>query len=182
MKAIMSMEMIIGLLILLVVAGVVINMFLQYFNPGNLPSADEVQRYLEKAKTECNTQCAEYKTSGYDPKMAIGYCTKNFELDLDGDGTQTGAVKHGLWEVCEDAVYCFHIQPCKWETGELDIEKCRQLLCTAYREKYEDLDADDPVESSNEQILDDIEPGTCSLPEEVTDNWFEAYFGEEPCA
>ena len=103
-----SLELIIGLLILLVVAAVVINIFLSYVSPEKLPSKPDEELETRRAKTTCADLCNSYQASG-DKSNAIEYCTKKFPpVDWNGD-KNLGGTKMGIWDVCEDAVYCFHL-------------------------------------------------------------------------
>jgi hypothetical protein len=54
---------------------------------------------------------------------------------LQSEIIQVGPYK---WYACEDRIYCFLVEPCedRFGSGLKAIEKCRQLLCQTYLEKY----------------------------------------------
>lgn len=158
----MSLEMVIGLLILLVVAAVVINLFL-----GNIKGITGVKEYqsdidFRKFKSECESYCKE----GTDGSM-VAYCSQKLKkTDLNGnkivDILQSST---SVLKMCEDAIYCFLIAPCERETGNVGPTQCRQILCKAWNDIY-----DDPAKSTckvNELILD---YGTCKLKSD--ENWY----------
>ena len=164
-----SLELIIGLLILLVVAAVVINIFLSYVSPEKLPKNPEDILETRRAKTVCDDLCKSYQETG-DKIKAIEYCTKKFPaVDWNEDKT-IGETKINIWDVCEDAVYCFHLVPCEWTAGKLGMKECKKILCDAYMDKYENNET-----LATQAVWNDIKPGSCDLPP-PPDNWWLAYF------
>ena len=129
-KGQMSLEMVIGLIILLVVAGVVISLLLHYLSPERMPSAEEPMEKRE-FKTKCDTYCKDFAT--------LDYCKYYFEGDdWNSNGIKDELIKVGgkaEWDVCEDKVYCFLSVPCE-RFGGNPIEGCVKQLCTAYKTKY----------------------------------------------
>jgi len=185
-KAQMSLEMIIGLLILLVVAVVVINIFLtQMKKTETFNSFDKTLEY-NKYKSDCESYCNQFINKG---ELAYGvqFCTHR----LFKEGS-TKLMKKGVvdkielskefpltkgYPVCEDAIYCFHITSCE----SIDWEDCPQILCRYYYNTYKDRpDISDPWSKADEKVKE-IMPngGSCKLPDD--ENWWKIYFGPKAC-
>lgn len=164
MKAQASLEMVVGLIILLVVAAVVISLVLHYIRPESMPQPSE---QLEKGKflENCELYCQN------DP---VEYCRYYYPGDdWDGDEIRHEVVEVGdyKWPTCEDRVYCFLVQPCEDRFGRgLDaIKKCKELLCQTYLEKH-----GGNVDRATEELRDDINfPDVCDMTSVVgrPDNW-----------
>jgi len=134
----MSLEMIIGLVILLVVAAVVIKIFLDRMgNTGNDITAGELK--LDTYRQNCQVLCDRYIDSGFAESEALPYCEKSFEIDINKDGRVLGeAGIVNAYGVCEDAVYCFNIKECNWGAGvnnHLSPAKCKAIMCAVYGER-----------------------------------------------
>ena len=133
MKGQKSLEMIIGLVILLVVAGVVISTFLSQFqdNPGS-----QYEGTLEKEEITrtCQQHCAEYKNSqGIKAQTnAIEYCTDTFTYDANGDGTISGTAGRLYNSYCEDGVKCFNMHTCEVGRTTLNAERCAEIMYEYY--------------------------------------------------
>jgi len=171
MKGQKSLEMIIGLIILLVVAAVVINLFLNYVSPSKVPKTPDQLLETRNAKGDCENLCTKYKETGsiYD---AVEYCTKRFPaVDWNRNKRIDSWSPHGIWDVCEDAVYCFHLVDCEGPNWKLDMDECRRILCQVYLEKY-----DNDYSLATEEVLDKVSPGTCDLPNVTSDNWWLSKF------
>jgi hypothetical protein len=166
-----SLEMIIGLVILLVVAGVVISTFLSQFqdNPGNqydsTLEAEEITR-------ECTSMCANYKgaTGIKAQTAAIDYCTSNFVLDENGDGTIAGTAGVGYNRYCEDGVKCFHKHTCEVGSTTLNAERCAEIMYNYYTSSQIDESPGEANESINDLYDPDNNPqetdetiGTCGI-------------------
>ncbi len=176
-KAQMSLEMIIGLLILLVVAVVVIRMFL-----GSTGNIDEPWQNVKTGlkwkefKSECEGYCSNFKITGTKATLAK-YCYTKLTGDTD---LNRNAIIDSLpadtkvLEICEDGVYCFHVHECKTNTGKIDWDDCRQVVCQSYYDVYKDWDKVD--EKVYELFPNE---GTCNLQED--ENWWNMYFGPTPC-
>ncbi|MCD6216112.1 MAG: hypothetical protein J7J92_03510 [Candidatus Aenigmarchaeota archaeon] len=166
-----SLEMIIGLLILLVVAGVVINIFLNQMKPENLPQPEK-ELNIRNFKANCKSLCNKVESTEY--------CRAYFEKgDWDGDGVKNELVKVGetvTWDACEDRVYCFLVVPCEDRFGPNSIEGCKDMLCQAYIEKYRGLP--NYLDEATAAVKDDIKEGRCNLDAHVEDkdNWYKRYF------
>jgi hypothetical protein len=171
MKGQFSLEMVVGLIILLVVAGVVISLVLFYVNPKRMPSPTE-QLSIQEFKSKCESLCSDTTTNDY--------CTYYYPgEDWDKDGIKYNITKVGKyeWPTCEDRVYCFLVVPCedRFGIGINAIEKCRQVLCQAYIEKFND------VKLANASLWDNINFSTkCSIMGKVipSDNWYERVFSK----
>ena len=86
-KSQMSLEMIIGLLILLVVAVVIIRIFLDVFGPEPLPR-DEIDEILRRKKfiSECESFCNEYVSTGNIAQLSH-YCSTKYDgRDINKNG------------------------------------------------------------------------------------------------
>jgi len=155
-----SLEMIIGLVILLVVAAVVISMFLNIFQEPDV-GQDSVE--LEKIRQQCSQACDSWKSQGL--TGAVEYCTMKFVYDENGDGNTRQVVRNGYNSYCEDGVHCFNVHTCSPSFETLDAEKCRELLCQAFQQNQ----GEDPSGAST-RIQDYFDPaneqtgvGSCDL-------------------
>ena len=185
-----SLEMIVGMVILLVVASVVISMFLNIFQE---PDVAEDTLSMSEIELECQEKCSTWKdeTGSSSIAAAIDYCTSRFSHDANGDGTVTDVAGSGRNSYCEDGVHCFNVQSCEKSFEELDANKCRELMCEYYQDP---ANANNPSqESAGERIYAFFEPGvaegdagagTCGI-NEITDDagfeqptWWSQNFGE----
>lgn len=178
MKAQMSLEMVIGLLILLVVAAVVINLFLN--NTKNIG----IQQYKQSLQyrnfvANCQSLCADYQSSGTLAAAAKFCFTKlTGDTDLNRNGKVDAFLSDTkLLNVCEDGLYCFHVSTCQNDQGnQIDWPDCRQILCNAYYQVYQDYSlANTKVKSIFANGI-----GLCTLPQGEA-NWYQCYFGNNPC-
>jgi len=168
----MSLEMIIGLLILLVVAAVIISLFMNKIK--EFTSMNSWQQDLEyrRFKSDCESFCKE-GTEGQIAKYCSYKLNKN---DLNGNKRVENLTSEtSVLPMCEDAVYCFLVAKCEPEGGSIDAKACREILCKAWTEVYNgDLNsASDKVRS--------LVPGygTCTLND--NENWWRiAKFGPNP--
>jgi len=177
MKGQMSLEMIIGLLILLVVAAVVIRIFLQ--NVGTIGTLDDLRKanQYKEFKQQCAALCSEYEASGT-RAAAAKYCSTKFRgvTNLKQDLLNKplpSDTKIGL-SVCPNAIYCFHVQQCETDAGVIDWADCRAILCQAYYDTYNDY-------GKASQKVQEIIPnaGNCNLPQ--NENWYTLFgFGPNP--
>ena len=171
MKSQASLEMVVGLIILLVVAGVVISLVIYYISPKKMPKASE-----ELSKTAFLTKCESYCKD----LQSVEYCRYYYPgSDWNKDGLSHKVVRVGKyeWPTCEDRVYCFLVYPCedRFGIGLNALESCRKLLCNTYLEKYgwnETL--------ANQSLKDDINfPSVCDLSSiPPQDNWYEKVFSK----
>lgn len=177
MKSQMSLEMIIGLLILLVVAAVVINLFLNNTRGIGAQQYKQALQY-RNFKAQCESLCSDYLSSG-NVAAAAKFCYT--KLSGDTDLNRNGKVDAfqadtKILYICEDDIYCFHVYSCTSDTGKIDWADCRQILCNAYYDVYQDYGkANDKVKAIFANGI-----GICSLPSGEP-NWFNLYFGTNPC-
>ncbi len=176
-KGQMSLEMVIGLIILLVVAGVVISLLLHYLSPERMPSTQE-QMAIRDFKQNCEKYCKDTST--------LNYCRYYFEgNDWDGNGMKNEIVEIGdqKWKTCEDRIYCFFAVPCdRFGNSATEIMKrCSHLLCQNYLDKYEGN-----VTLANNATLKEIKGSGDTLKCNLsiigdTENWHKKFFGEHVC-
>lgn len=168
MKAQASLEMVVGLIILLVVAGVVISLVIHYINPQRMPNPSEqlsVRAFLEN----CETYCKDVQS--------IQYCKYYYPGDdWNKNGVKNELIKLGIyeWPTCEKRVYCFLAYPCedRFGTGLASIERCKKILCQTYLEKYEG----DTVKA-NKALRDAVDVSVCDFSGvPADDNWYEKIF------
>lgn len=171
MRAQASLETVIGLIILLVVAGVVISLVIYYVSPEKMPSPGE-QLEVRAFLTNCESYCKDLNS--------LEFCRYYYPgSDWDKDGLSHKIVKVGKfkWPTCEDRVYCFLVWPCeeRFGSGLNAIEKCRSLLCQTYLEKYGGNKT-----LAEKALREDVNfPPVCDLsgiPPE--DNWYELVFSK----
>lgn len=173
-KAQISLEMIVMLVVLLVLAGVIIFLITHFLSTGTF---ERLRSSTELEKKRFFSQCEEYCK---DPN-SIEYCRAYYDKDWDGDGTlNVISVGKYNWYACEGRIYCFLVYPCedRFGKGLETIKKCKQLLCQTYYEKYEDM------ERANRALFNDIRlPPGCDWTEvrkkEGEDNWFDRFFGTD---
>jgi len=171
----MSLEVVIGFVILLVVSAVVIGLIFTNINSNPLPTKDTELSQMS-FKNKCKTLCADTNSIEYCRYYFRG--NKNKVFDWDGNGIERESISIGniiTWEACEDRIYCFLVVPCE-RFGSNPIKGCADALCNAYLQKYEG-----DVLEANEAVFDKIKKGSCSLPANKKDNWFLEYFPEDVC-
>ena len=164
-----SLEMIVGLIILLVVAAVVISMFLNIFTEPDIgQDAMEEQEIIQ----ECDSLCQSWQGSQGETAMsnAIEYCTKNFVHDATGDGSTTSVAGSGYNSYCEDGTYCFNKHTCESGRTTLDAERCRELMCEYY------VTVDLPLDHG--EGIEDLEHGI-ELVERAENRIEEIFLSEE---
>lgn len=174
-KGQMSLEMVIGLIILLVVAGVVISLLLYFLDPANMPSSDET---VEKRdfRSACETYCND--------RSSTEYCTTYFKgSDWNGNGVRDELVTVGnlQWLACEDRVYCFLEVPCT-RFGKNPIEGCIKEMCTNYKTKYKGLEDYEILASLAvmKNIIPAGEDSACPIYDvDPIDNWYLRFFNNE---
>ncbi len=174
-KGQMSLETIVGFIILLVVAGVIISMILTRIGTDSLPYK-EIEMQQMEFKNKCDALCTE--------SSSLDYCRYYFEggadgTDWDGNGGKNELISIGeyvTWDVCEERIYCFSMVPCDRRFGSVPAKGCASALCQAYLDKYKG-----DVTKANAAVHDKVKPGNCRLPANIEDNWFEQYFPADVC-
>jgi hypothetical protein len=146
-KAQLTLETIIMLVVLLVLAGVMITLILNTLKPPSSPEKVLSKRdFLLKCESYCN-----------DPEKIGEYCS----LFWNGNDWNENKVPNELikletspyWYACEDRIYCFLIKPCeRLGSGRDLIRRCKDVLCGIYLEKYEDVNA------ANQALMENIVP------------------------
>lgn len=130
-----SLEMVIGLIILLVVAGVVISLVLFFMKPESIEKVTgniEWEEFIQKCKLKCEEE------------NYAEYCKLYWSGDYEKNEIYPELIKVGKyeWYACEDRIYCFLVEPCKkLGSGRELIEECKRILCHTFIEKYNDNDA-----------------------------------------
>lgn len=163
-KAQASLEMVVGLIILLVVAGVVISLVLHFVNQKNMPNAESIMK-LTDFESKCGEYCKDYNS--------VDYCKYYADVVLDKNADSTELVTTGLsyWQTCEKRVYCFLQVPCKdrFGSGGLDtLTKCKKTLCQFYKNKY-----GDDIDSINAAVSNDINFEGCAIGTlQDSENWY----------
>lgn len=173
-KAQMSLEMVIGLLILLVVAAVVIKIFLG--SVGSIGTIDDLKKSNEynDFKNQCDALCSQYLATN-DPAAAAKYCSKKFggasslaqsaiNKPIESD------TKPGV-DVCPNAIYCFMAKACTTDSGPIDWGDCKNILCQTYYNSYGDYGT---ASLKVQQIVPNA--GSCTIPISQTSfNWYDHY-------
>lgn len=122
-KGQMSLNYVVTMIILLVVAGVVIGMATGYLK---IPWS---KHPLRPARKECNSICRRYETGG--SEQAINdYCTKSFEVDINQDKDKDDVIVKGVNLIWESDVRCFNVIDCEMENGNnIEIDNCVDQVC-----------------------------------------------------
>jgi hypothetical protein len=168
MKAQLTLETIIMLVVLLVLAGVMITLILTTLKPPASP-----QKVL--SKQEFLSQCESYCN---DPEKAVEYCRLYWNgKDWNGNNEPNERIQVGTykWYTCEDRVYCFLVKPCERLGTGLDlIRRCKNIICGTYLDKY------GSAEIATAKLLEDIGfSNKCDLsgiPRE--EDWYSKVFRE----
>ncbi len=178
-KTQMSLQMVVGLVILLVVAVVIIRIFLTKMTGMDKPEQDmkEIIRDLG-FESECERLCSKYLSEGSEAILAK-YCYTKMEGDTDlnrNDLVDSFQANTKVLEICEDGVYCFHVVPCEDDSGVISWEDCRKTVCEEYLEVY------NGDENKADLKVKELFPseGSCDISE--GDNWWDMYFGDYPCS
>lgn len=131
-----SLEMVIGLIILLVVAAVVIKLFLGQMNPERIGRLGPKQVELRLANEEitCRQLCSQFINNNFDKLSAVEYCKHFVGIDINENGDIRDYFEYRTFDICEDHIYCFHMYDCRWDVGKLDFNRCLQIMCEFYTE------------------------------------------------
>jgi hypothetical protein len=170
MKGQLTLETIIMLVVLLVLAGVMITLILTTLKPPSSPEKVlSKQEFLSMCENYCNN-----------PEKTVDYCRAYWNgRDWNNNNVPSELIQVGSynWYACEDRIYCFLVKPCdRLGTGIELLEKCRDLLCGTYVDKYGSADI------ATDKLKQDISFSTrCSfsnVPNE--ENWYARVF-EQGC-
>jgi len=169
MKSQLTLETIIMLVVLLVLAGVMITLILTTLKP---PTSQEKAISKKEFESLCENYCN-------DPEKTAEYCRTYWNgNDWNGNKAPNEIIKVGEynWYTCEDRVYCFLYKPCdRIGTGLALIKRCKEILCGIYLDKY---DGDERI--ATQRLLQDIsfslKCSISSVPSE--ENWYDKVFKE----
>jgi hypothetical protein len=184
MKGQKSLEMVIGLVILLVVAGTVISVFLNQFQ-GDPGGQYDTTLQQDRIENQCTSLCTEYKQARGTSKQtaAIEYCTSTFQLDSDGDGTLSEVSGRLYNSYCEDGVKCFNEHTCEIGREILDAPKCKEIMMDYYTSSK----IGDTQEEARQRVSEWYVPngegdrtiGTCGLENVDYRTWYSENFETE---
>jgi len=165
-----SLEMIVGMIILLVVAAVVINMFLNNVKPPDIPDPKKMK--LEQISSTCEQWCEAYSSG--DLAAGISYCSEQFSLVGEGEIAER---REGIRSYCEDSFYCFLVHDCQLANGQtLNAGRCKELLCQKFKASYlekKDASEEAAIDYASDKITRLIKKGSCDLGgDESPDNWY----------
>jgi hypothetical protein len=171
MKGQLTLETIIMLVVLLVLAGVMITLILTTFKP---PKSPEERLSRTQFLQKCESLCRE--------KNFGEYCRtywKGHDWDENGKGNEVIKVGDEGWLTCEDRVYCFLVSPCE----DIGYRSYRIEGCAEYLFHFENDRWRDP-EKAKEKVLEEVSfSSDCSYPKflgEVTRqkdiDWYGKYF------
>lgn len=175
-----SLEMIIGLVILLVVAGVVISTFLSQFEGAGDQYKDTLKK--KDITNQCQSACANYKSStGINAQTsAIEYCTKTFAYDSDGDGTVKETAGRLYNSYCEDGVKCFNLHECNVGQDVLDAARCKEIMVNYYTSGKIGMSEGEAKQEIAEWYQpngeEDKTIGTCDLEGLEHKTWYSQHF------
>jgi hypothetical protein len=171
MKAQLTLETIIMLVVLLVLAGVMITLILTTLKPPTQPKqAISKQEFLSMCEEYCN-----------DPEKTLKYCSTYWDgNDWNGNRVPNELIKFDETKLygCEDRVYCFLVKPCdRLGTGINLIRRCKEIICGTYLDLYEDPNI------ATQHLKNDVSfSNKCSLASVAPeDNWYERAGFEEGC-
>jgi len=173
-KGQMSLEMVIGLLILLVVAAVVIKIFLG--SVGNIGTIDDLKKANEYKdfQNQCESLCEQFKATN-SRAAAAKYCSYKFQgstslkQNLLNKPVESDT-KPGIF-VCPNAIYCFHAKECDTDSGPIDWGDCKSILCQTY---YDSLGDYGKASLKLQELIPNA--GSCTIPVSQTSyNWFNQF-------
>lgn len=181
-----SLTMVVTFIILLVVAGVVINLFLNTIG-GGVKNPKEVRK--KDITADCEMQCREITESESTTTRRdaiIEYCQKNFKYDVsDVESDISYGRPLGRNSFCIDKARCFNLNFVNCIVGgrEVGAEMCRNVMC----KRYKRLGLDQ--ETVEDKIERHMSPGNCRLEKgsQVGDQrievktWWERYFKNINC-
>ncbi len=180
-KEIRKYQIITVILMLIILAPVIVKIFKSDSKLDELIIPESIDIDFDKYTMHCDALCKRFTDSRRNPKEALAYCEKYFEIDLNKNGKIAEDVSElNNYDVCEDRVYCFNIEECSWGSGSrsrLTPEKCKDLMCDVYAEQYDDNT------TAAQYIQSRITFGSCSSPgeSEITETdtsiswWTETY-------
>ncbi|MDY6789184.1 MAG: hypothetical protein SVV03_04450 [Candidatus Nanohaloarchaea archaeon] len=195
-KGQMSLEFVVGFVILLVVAGIVIALVLTVFPTAEGGEEAVAGKVLEinQIKSQCRQKCQNWKgaTGKSATSAAIEYCIQRYNYDSNDDGSLSQVGGQGYNSYCENGVRCFNVYSCQNDYQKLDAEKCKELMCEYYQDP--EVVEDTSKAKAGRRVYRFFQPGkaeknrgvgTCGL-KDVTDatgfqvkNWWTENFQPE---
>jgi len=173
-----SLEMVVGIIILLVVAAVVIALVIGIIKKPDVgPTVAE--QFVEKCKSYCDSdRIREYCTSTLFSEYGIKDWNRNgFDYEL---------ISGDRWDFCEDKAYCFLVSDCQ-KMGEDPISYCRTYLCNDFSQKYMgNMDTATQKLKETYKVSDQLSK-CCATDKSVTkcfsdlspaDNWYRSRFAD----
>ncbi|MBN2517750.1 MAG: hypothetical protein JXB14_02815 [Candidatus Altiarchaeota archaeon] len=168
-------EIFVALFIILTVAMVLLQMFQGQISErteelSQLAKEQKLEQSKQKAKTVCNRLCSDAD----DLKGRAAYCLESVEdveqegidLDMDGiPGEYDDSLLGGLG-ICEDKIYCPHLQSCG---GVKSMKDCVTILCAYWTQTGM------TAEEATNVLKSKVSPGTCFNaldPAEKSLHWF----------
>ena len=180
----LALEMIIMLIMLLVVAGVIISVFIGYFQSNALSEIGKETVNKATFQDKCEKLCREIDS----PLKSTKFCETFNAVDWNDDGlkTQTETLESDARiMVCENRVYCFQIYKCpkiRLQGSErYQIEACRRLSCDSFASQKSPQEADALVAGPEGKFRtgEDDPDANCKLD---FPNWYTQYVGDTPCS
>lgn len=184
MKGQKSLEMVIGLVILLVVAGTVISVFLGQFE--NTPGDEfESEVELQEIERQCESTCNDFADrSGIESRAeAVQYCTQRFSADITGSG-DTRDVAGSLYNsYCEDGIHCFNVHECSVGPTTLNADGCEDIIYEYYTVDL-GMDSSEAEDEIVEWYSPDVNEGdrgigSCGLDEVEDETWWHVEFKDD---
>jgi len=168
MRGQITLETIIMLVVLLVLAGVMITLILTTLKPPTAPAKVlSKQEFLSMCENYCN-----------DPERSVEYCRMYWNgRDWNGNNIPSELIRVGTynWYACEDRIYCFLVKPCERLGSGIDLlRRCKELICGVYMDVYGD------AKLATARLLQDISfSGRCKFSGvPIIENWYEKIFME----
>ncbi len=165
-KAQMSLEMIIGLVILLVLAAVVITLFTNVFG-GGVQQGEDIQS-RSQVQQQCQSLCSGWQNAEGQTNTlsaAFRYCTETFQFDTDGNDIVAGeTTEQGYNSYCQDSMHCFNLQGTACTRGQttLDANQCAELVRDYYDIVEDSISTTDEIDDRMNTLVDETS-GSCDL-------------------
>lgn len=169
-------EIFVALFIILAVAMVILKMFSAQISQKReeiqrMSQSENIRQLKATAIQECKDLCTEAMEAGCTPAKIAQYCIHRIQkegggLDLNGNGVvneYNTEIRGGIG-VCEDRVYCFHLESCKCNVA-LDSSGCIKQLCTYYK------DQTNSVPEANSMIQQFLSLGSCDKGTSTIKDW-----------
>lgn len=184
-----SLTMVVTFIILLVVSGVVINLFLETIQKPSKPKG-AVEAEIQN---RCGSSCSKIKSAGTvaaKRDAIVSYCTMTFPYqigDVESDLIYEGM---GYLSFCKNKARCFNFPsiPCTLNGDRIGPEMCRNIMCKRYGKRL-------PQNRTEEEIEFRMKKGACDLTCSKDDpcpangddvvrlpTWWQEYFDDVDCS